>query len=157
MDYKYIEQLLERYWRCETTLEEERILRTFFSQKDVPVELISYKALFDCQLDNAQNEKLGDDFDNEILEIIGEPMPVKARKITLRHRMMPLFRAAAVVAITITLSNALQVAFRSETKEEMNRVAVQEKNEKHGPSVAKSDSIKTDSLRRTDTDAVTIK
>ena len=60
-------------------------------------------------------------------------------------------------AITITLSNALQVAFRSETKEEMNRVAVQEKTEKHGPSVAKSDSIKTDSLRHTDTDAVTIK
>ena len=32
MDYKYIEQLLERYWKCETTLEEEEILRMFFSQ-----------------------------------------------------------------------------------------------------------------------------
>ena len=36
MDYKYIEQLLERYWNCDTTLEEEQILRTFFSQKEVP-------------------------------------------------------------------------------------------------------------------------
>ena len=25
MDYKYIEQLLERYWQCETSLEEEGI------------------------------------------------------------------------------------------------------------------------------------
>ena len=37
MDYKYIEQLLENYWNCETSTEEEQILRSFFSQKDVPV------------------------------------------------------------------------------------------------------------------------
>ena len=32
MDYKYIEQLLERYWQGETSLQEEAILRSFFSQ-----------------------------------------------------------------------------------------------------------------------------
>ena len=32
MDYKYIEQLLERYWQCETTPEEENVLRAFFAQ-----------------------------------------------------------------------------------------------------------------------------
>ena len=47
MDYKYIKQLLERYWNCETSLEEEDILRTFFSQEDIPSELESYKALLD--------------------------------------------------------------------------------------------------------------
>ena len=46
MDYRYIEQLLERYWRCETTLQEEEILRTFFSQDDIPAGLERYKALF---------------------------------------------------------------------------------------------------------------
>lgn len=45
MDYKYIKQLLERYWRCETSLEEEKILRTFFSQKDVPAELLPSTSL----------------------------------------------------------------------------------------------------------------
>ena len=39
MDYKYIEQLLERYWNCETSLEEEAILRMFFSQDDIPAEI----------------------------------------------------------------------------------------------------------------------
>ena len=34
MDYKYIEQLLERYWQGETTLQEEAILCNFFSQPD---------------------------------------------------------------------------------------------------------------------------
>ena len=46
MDYKYIEQLLERYWQCETTVAEERILREFFSQDDVPAALSAYRDLF---------------------------------------------------------------------------------------------------------------
>ena len=35
MDYKYISQLLERYWNVETTLEEEEILKAFFRQDNV--------------------------------------------------------------------------------------------------------------------------
>ena len=54
MDYKYINQLLERYWQCETTLQEEAILRAFFSQDDVPESLMQYKALFSIQQENEQ-------------------------------------------------------------------------------------------------------
>ena len=43
MDYKYINQLLERYWTGETSLEEEQILRAFFSQANVPDELKQYR------------------------------------------------------------------------------------------------------------------
>ena len=46
MDFKYIEQLLERYWQCETSLEEEAQLRTFFTEEDVPEHLSRYKDLF---------------------------------------------------------------------------------------------------------------
>ena len=49
MDYKYITQLLERYWNCTTSLEEEQILKAFFSQDDIPAELLKYKPLFDYQ------------------------------------------------------------------------------------------------------------
>ena len=45
MDYKYITQLLDRYWKCETTLEEEEILKAFFCQKDVPADFCKYKDL----------------------------------------------------------------------------------------------------------------
>ena len=102
MDYKYIEQLLERYWQCETTLQEEAILRTFFSQENVPAELLKYKPLFAAQ---QQNETLGDDFDARILEMVGEEKP-KAKVVSFTSRLMPLFRAAAVVAIVLTLGNA---------------------------------------------------
>ena len=70
MDYKYIEQLLERYWDCETTIEEESILRTFFSQKDVPARLLKYRSLFEYQKQSAASEPLGDEFDSKVLAAI---------------------------------------------------------------------------------------
>ena len=103
MDYKYIEQLLERYWQCETTLQEEDILRSFFSQPDIPEELQKFQPLFVSE----QEEPLGDDFDVRILEMIGEEEP-KAKIVTLTSRLMPLFKAAAIVAIILTLGNAAQ-------------------------------------------------
>ena len=36
MDYKYIEQLLERYWAAETSPDEEAVLRAFFAQRELP-------------------------------------------------------------------------------------------------------------------------
>ena len=105
MDYKYIEQLLERYWEGETTLQEEAILRAFFSQDDVPAHLMKYKSLFDCGL---QEETLGDDFDARILDCIGEETEPKAKIVTLASRLKPLFKAAAIVAILLTIGNAAQ-------------------------------------------------
>ena len=106
MDYKYIEQLLERYWQGETTLQEEDILRSFFSQADspdIPESLRKFRPLFVLE----KEEPLGDDFDARILGMIGEEEP-KAKIVTLTSRLMPLFKAAAIVAIILTLGNAAQ-------------------------------------------------
>ena len=108
MDYKYIEQLMERYWNAETTLEEESILRSFFRQENIPAEMEPLRALFS---DEASSQQLGDDFDARILEMIGKeeaPKVVKAREVSLTRRMMPLFKAAAVIAIILTIGGALQ-------------------------------------------------
>lgn len=104
MDYKYIEQLLERYWQGETTLQEETILKTFLSQPDIPEDLRKYSALFTYEAEKA--EGLGDDFDARMLEMTGEAP--KAKTVTLTSRLMPLFKAAAIVAIVLTLGNAAQ-------------------------------------------------
>ena len=104
MDYKYIEQLLERYWQGETTLQEEAILRNFFSQPDIPEHLRTYQPLFDLE----KEEPLGDDFDERILGMIEEEEQPKAKIVTLTSRLMPLFKAAAIVAIILTLGNATQ-------------------------------------------------
>ena len=106
MDYKYIEQLLERYFQCETTLKEEEILRSFFSQENVPVWLMEYQALFSYEAE--RQEPLGDDFDERILNMIEEKEPVKARELSMTAYLKPLFKAAAIVAIILTLGNAAQ-------------------------------------------------
>ena len=113
MDYKYTEQLLERYWLCETSLEEERILRAFFCQENVPDGLRKYKSLFALEKESMQQHSLGDDFDKRMLELVGhsEPQRVKAVRISLQQRMMPLFKAAAVVAIIVSLGGAAQFQF----------------------------------------------
>lgn len=119
MDYKYIEQLLDRYFLCETSLEEESILRTFFEQSDVPASLLPYKDLFVAQ--RMGDERLSDDFEERILAEIskdastdvqnGEGAPVvKVKTISLSYKLRPFFRAAAVVAIILSFSLAVQQA-----------------------------------------------
>lgn len=118
MDYKYIEQLLERYWQCETSFKEEEILRAFFRQEDIPVHLLQYKSLFTYQ--RAQKEvKLGDDFDTKILAIIERPV-VKARRLTPIGRFTPLFKAVAVVAVILSLGTVAQHSFFEETNLDYN-------------------------------------
>jgi len=154
MDYKYIEQLLERYWECQTTLEEENILRTFFSQKDVPASLLKYRELFAYEQSEPQDDTLGDDFDRRMAALIDEPLPVHARTISLAYRLKPLFKAAAIVAIVLTLGNAAQMPFASDTRHP-STVAVPKPHK--GASVAMGDSVKSDTLQRVQTAPAMIK
>ena len=113
MDYKYINQLLERYWQGETTLEEEQILRSFFSQLCVPEELAKYRPLFVYEQTEPKADRLGDDFDERLLAMIDEPQHVAAQRVKLSQRFAPLFKAAAMVAIVLTLSQAAQFSFQA--------------------------------------------
>ena len=117
MDYKYIEQLLERYWEAATTAEEERILRAFFAQDILPAHLARYKELFAYQSE-AAGDALGAEFDQRVLARIGElaaqpQIVVKAHRIKLANRLRPLFRAAAAVAIVCLLGTAAQHSFET--------------------------------------------
>lgn len=146
MDYKYINQLLERYWRCETTLEEEDILKSFFSQKDVPVELLRYKDLFTYEQTETKQDVLDDAFDARILAMTEDSVPVKAKVVSMAERLKPLMKAVAVVAVILTLTNALQVPFAHND----NPISRYDGYEKviHGTSVAMTDSAVVDSMKR---------
>lgn len=124
MDYKYIEQLLERYWACETSVEEEQILRAFFRQKEVPAHLLPYKSLFAYE-DAVADLHLGEDFDERILAQVERPS-VKARRLPMRRRMMPLFKAAAVVAVMLSLGTVAQHSFDRSRQTDYNYDAYQD-------------------------------
>ena len=118
MDYKYIEQLLERYWACETSVEEENILRAFFSQKELPAHLSRYKSLFEYERSQAKTE-LDESFDLRVLNKIGKEEPkkqvvIKANRLTLNYRLRPLYRAAAAIAIFAVFGTAIQHTFNRE-------------------------------------------
>lgn len=112
MDYKYIEQLIERYFDCMTTIEEEQILRSFFCQEDVPAYLMQYRDIFVYESE-AKNETLNEEFDTRILSLVeGEMMKDEGRKtkkegriIRLRRQLAPLLRAAAIVTVIISVGN----------------------------------------------------
>lgn len=120
MDYKYIEQLLERYWACETTAEEEAILKAFFSQEEVPEALRAYQPLFACQAEESKSQPLGDDFDARILALTEEAQPQKAKVVTMWKRLTPLFKAAAIVAVVVTIGNAAQFSTKEKSDEGIN-------------------------------------
>ena len=149
MDYKYINQLLERYWKCETSLEEEGILRAFFSQDNIPAELKRYQPLFLYEAKEPAGDVLGKEFDEKILSMVREDEPVKAKVITMAQRLKPLFKAAAVVTIVLTLGNAMQVPFERHGGDPISNYDGYSKPEiNHGTSVAMGDSVVLDTMKR---------
>ena len=132
MDYKYINQLLNKYWECNTSVEEENILRTFFSQTNIPQSLIQYKPLFNYAEQSKEQDVLDDAFDAKMLAMVGEDAPIKAKKLTLTRRVVPLFKAAAMVATT-------------EHSKSSNIIT---NGVHHGSSVAMTDSAVIDTLKQ---------
>lgn len=107
MDYKYIEQLIERYFTCETTQQEEQILRSFFSQGDVPSNLSEYADLFRYE-SSESDVHLGDDFDAKMMELVERKSGMKNNVVSIRGKFTPLFKAAAIVAIVLTIGSAAE-------------------------------------------------
>lgn len=118
MDYKYIDQLLNRYFDGTTTIAEERILKAFFSQDDVPAHLNRYAQLFQYEETDAQATPLADDFDQRILarlEADGDApvLHVRIQRLTFADRFRPLMRSAAAVAIFALLGGSIHHAYVS--------------------------------------------
>ncbi len=74
MDSKQLEQLLEKYWNCETSLEEEKQLRGYF-QGEVPESLKETADLFRYFETQQANSVGGADFDVTIIKKIKHQKP----------------------------------------------------------------------------------
>ena len=108
MNYQYIEQLIERYFLAETSVAEENILHTFFSQSEVPAHLQQYADIFGYAAQQQEVEALGNDFDQRVLARLAAQgdapeVRVKVKRMTFGERLRPLWRATAAVAIVIVL------------------------------------------------------
>lgn len=100
MKKETIEQLLERYWKCESSLEEEKQLLEFFSGKNVPEELKKYIPLF--QLKNKQKE---------IKAQTSFIIPYKEEK---KLKLYPFLKIAASFLIVLTLGIGVYTHYQQE-------------------------------------------
>jgi hypothetical protein len=113
MNLQKIEELIGKYERAETTLEEEKQLREFFLHEAVPPHLRVYKELF-IVYNSLSDEKLAsEDFDEKILSLIANndttPKSSKAgRKINI------ILAVAATVLLLIGLYSRYWTIFSPE-------------------------------------------
>ncbi|MCB9051863.1 MAG: pyruvate ferredoxin oxidoreductase [Lewinellaceae bacterium] len=96
MDYKVMEQLLDKYFEGETSLQEEGRLREYFQRPEVPEALQPYQPLFQ-HLEQERTLELGAAFDQKLLQKLETARPqAKVRHLGVRSWVL---RIAAALAI----------------------------------------------------------
>ena len=98
MDSKEIGQLLEKYWNCETTLEEEQVLRSYFNGPDVPDQLKDAAELFRF-FENERQRALNTEFDNDVLRSVKKTE--RKTKVISMVRWVQVARIAAGVLVMV--------------------------------------------------------
>ena len=95
MDSKNMEDLLKKYWACETTLEEEKQLREYFGGNNIPDQWKDTAALF-RYFEETKKKSLNDlAFEGQVIHKIHAPK--KSRVVRLVYNTMRIAAGLAVV------------------------------------------------------------
>ena len=98
MESRVVEQLLERYFEGETSLQEEQQLKAYFQQETIAEQLEAYRPLF-VFFSESKQEQLDISFDQKILAQIAVEKPAKIRRL----RVVPMLaRIAAMLVLAIS-------------------------------------------------------
>jgi len=108
MEPEKIKVLLERFYTGETSREEEAFLRKFFSQPDVPEELLAEKEHFRMLLQWQSESPLDESFDLQIMQKISASRKPENQSIG--------WYALAGVAASVLLVLALWIGNRQDKK-----------------------------------------
>ena len=94
MDYNTIKSLLDKYWSCETSVEEEAQLRAYFSREKVAEDLKKFAPLF-LYFGSENEVRVSDRFDRDLLKILDD------KKRSGRQRYLGIFYKVAAAVILI--------------------------------------------------------
>ncbi|MDR1526155.1 MAG: hypothetical protein LBS46_00605 [Dysgonamonadaceae bacterium] len=100
MEQDKIKQLLERYWQCETSIEDEQMLGDFFASDSVPEKLKMYKTLFVWK----DRQKV----------IQGAPVHPVVSKRPVMHYFYPALKIAASVLVVLTFGISVYTHYQQE-------------------------------------------
>ena len=122
MDFDRIEGLLDKYWACETSLEEEKELRDFFSENTVPEKFRSVAPLFDYYNGEGEDSKLDEKFSEEVLNIIEKDNKIITEASAKRGKVVALFYNISKVAAVILILMVAGYFVREEYREREDEV-----------------------------------
>ncbi len=99
MDSNRIDELLKKYWDCETSIEEEQQLKAFFRGQEIPEQLKETAALFQY-FEHEKKKTIADQsFETKVLTSVGGP---KQGKVTrLFYNSMRIAAGIAVLLVAI--------------------------------------------------------
>ena len=90
MDSKAMQQLLDKYWEGDTSLEEERQLKAFFQQEELPAEFRPFQGLFQYFKEGPSGE-LPADFSDQLIQQLSEEPSTPKETAKVRSLRTPVF------------------------------------------------------------------
>lgn len=124
MDSNRIEEMLNRYWNCETSLEEEQQLRDYFKGKEIPDQLKETAALFQYFEVQKKQELTDPGFDKQVLKKTRAP---KGKMVSLVYNAMRIAAGiAALVLATFLIRNEMLKGKMEEDTYEDPKLAFEE-------------------------------
>ena len=112
MDSKNINDLLDKYWNCETSLEEEQQLREYFKGKDFPEQHKETAALFRYFNESKKKALTDISFDSQVMAKVRP----QGKLVKLVYNTM---RIAAGVAVLVMAVWFVKNEVRKSTPQEM--------------------------------------
>lgn len=101
MDSRQIDTLLNKYWNCETSLEEEQQLREYFRGEEIPEQLKETAALFRYFEANKKKTLNDASFDAKVLGKV--KAPVQGRIVKLFYNSLRIAAGVAVLMVATWL------------------------------------------------------
>jgi hypothetical protein len=113
MDFKEREDLLQKYWNCETSLEEEKQLREYFGSDDIPEQLKETATVF-RYFEEAKKKSLNDvAFEGQVM------VKINPRQGQIRRLMYNTMRIAAGLLVVIAATWFIRTEVRQTIPQEM--------------------------------------
>lgn len=115
MDSNRMSELLNKYWNCETTLEEEQHLREYFRGRDIPDEWKETAVLFRYFEENKKKSLSDISFDKSVMEKVGVPAK-RGKVVKLFYNSM---RIAAGLVVVMVATWFIRTEVRKSTPPEV--------------------------------------
>jgi hypothetical protein len=120
MDSKRINELLSKYWSCETSLEEEAELREHFKSGNIPEELKETAPLFQYFEENKKKSLNDISFDGQVMQKIQTPVKQGQMARLMYNSMRIAAGLTVVLAATWFIRNEIRNATPPETVDTYN-------------------------------------